>query len=91
MGGRFARRQHDPERTLHMPNKFHATLKGGNESKITCEFAGRCGQDATHALITEAEGIPLIPTIAKAVRMGRALLNSFLKIAKRSISWTSVH
>ena len=38
----------------------------------------------SYILIVEAEGIPRFPTIAKAVRMGRTLLSSLLKIVKRS-------
>ena len=63
-------------------------LKFANKSKITqvCrEMRLRHKPDADHL---EADWILLIPTSAKAVRMGRALFVSFLQIAKKSMAIT---
>ena len=48
--------------------------------------AGRCDCDASHTLITEAEGVPLISSYCQGCQNEPCFPQSFLKIKKRSIA-----
>ena len=79
MGERMTRWLSNPEKTLTILNKYRTNLKKSKHFENNLRLQGAAAEIKQHGDHQSGEDSPDFLPVAKAVRMGRALLSPFPK------------